>query len=433
MTLEHFKLPRDDWYDITNWDYEGKEVYDPDKFTVVGSPTITDDGVASGFSENDYIITPTIDYSNANSWEIYTQKFSILSMQNLNTILCNNTNTQNTDGIAIFIRGNGKTSWSVQSEIGKNIFKRDANTNFQINTEYQFKLEFTGSAYNLYLSTNGGSFVLVDTCKSSIKANINISIAIGRGINQHWKGNPIDLKHFSITVDGKEVFKGTKTVPEKVPPKGEIVGRLYKEALIENFNAIEAKLNELSGLTAYETQVPDFSNYNYEDVTLDSPNNKVVNLQSFLKIMNLIGVPIECRFTGKLCNKVTYYDKNMRYHTIVNQKLDNLGVDGKVYIVLDSSNDTVSAVSDITDLTNKFLLGVYDNGRVYNLRSTGLVDINVLTHLCDMSVEPFFIGSLNGTRATEGIYRNGRIVGAWGRESKGAYPKDITLFDIGRQ
>ena len=149
--------------------------------------------------------------------------------------------------------------------------------------------------------------------------------------------------------------------------------------------------------------------------------------------MNLIGVPIECRFTGKLCNKVTYYDKNMRYHTIVNQKLDDLGVDGKVYIILDSSNDTVSAVSDITDLTNKFLLGVYDNGRVYNLRSTGLVDINILTHLCDMSVEPFFIGSLNGTRATEGIYRNGRIVGAWGRESKGAYPKDITLFDIGRQ
>ena len=158
------------------------------------------------------------------------------------------------------------------------------------------------------------------------------------------------LEHFKLPRD--DWYDTVSTDPET----GEIVGRLYKEALIENFNAIEAKLNELSGLTAYETQVPDFSNYNYEDVTLDSPNNKVVNLQSFLKIMNLIGVPIECRFTGKLCNKVTYYDKNMRYHTIVNQKLDDLGVDGKVYIILDSSNDTVSAVSDITDLTNKFLL-----------------------------------------------------------------------------
>ena len=235
------------------------------------------------------------------------------------------------------------------------------------------------------------------------------------------------LEHFKLPRD--DWYDTVSTDPET----GEIIGRLYKEALIENFNAIEAKLNELSGLTAYETQVPDFYNYNYEDVTLDSPNNKVVNLQSFLKIMDLIGVPIECRFTGKLCNKVTYYDKNMKYHTIVNQKLDDIGVAAKVYIILDSSNDTVSPVSDIQNLTNKFLLGVYDNGRVYNLRSTGLVDINILTHLCDMSVEPYFIGYLGGTMGAAGIYRNGRIIGAWGRESKGAHPSDITLFDIGRQ
>ena len=175
-------------------------------YTVVGNLTIVD-GVASGFTEKDYIVTPTIDYSNANSWEIYTQKFSVSSVQNLDTILCNNTATVGTDGIAIFIRANGGTSWSVQSEIGTNIFKRDANTNIQINTEYQFKLEFTGSAYNLYLSTNGGSFVLVDTYTSSTKANININLAIGKGVGQYWKGNPIDLKQFSITVDDKVVYR----------------------------------------------------------------------------------------------------------------------------------------------------------------------------------------------------------------------------------
>ena len=104
------------------------------------------------------------------------------------------------------------------------------------------------------------------------------------------------LEHFKLPRD--DWYDTVSTDPET----GEIIGRLYKEALIENFNAIEAKLNELSGLTAYETQVPDFSNYNYEDVTLDSPNNKVVNLQSFLKIMNLIGVPIECRSRCTLYN-----------------------------------------------------------------------------------------------------------------------------------
>lgn len=420
MTLEHFKLPRDDWYDITNWDYRDKEVYDPSKFTVVGNPTITDDGVASGFRNMNYLKYPNFDTSKP--WNV-SFKFN-----------CNKY-----DVIQGLIRLNVKTSACVMVRPSGEIFFRNhfmsstmdlkSNANLiQLNTDYICDIGWTGTMYYLKINNN------LISSKDSIEVTILDETYLGIGQAGYYSTtSSIDLKSFSITVDGEEVFKGTKTVQEKVPPKGEIVGRLYKEALIENFNAIEAKLNELSGLTAYETQVPDFSNYNYEDVTLDSSNNKVVNLQSFLKIMNLIGVPIECRFTGKLCNKVTYYDKNMRYHTIVNQKLDDLGTGGKVYIVLDSSNDTVSAVSDITDLTNKFLLGVYDNGRVYNLRSTGLVDINVLTHLCDMSVEPFFIGSLNGTKKTEGIYRNGRIVGAWGRESKGAYPKDITLFDIGRQ
>lgn len=234
------------------------------------------------------------------------------------------------------------------------------------------------------------------------------------------------LEHFKLPRDD---WYDTVSTDEKT---GEVIGRIYKEALIENFNAIESKLNELSGLTAYETQVPDFSNYDYEDVTLESDSNKVVNLQSFLKIMDLIGVPIECKFTGKVCNKVTYYDTNMKYHTITNTKLSDLGTDGKVYIILDRSADTVQAVNDVSDLTNKFLLGVYDNGRVYNLRSTGLVDINVLTHLCDMSIEPKSFGSLRTDTLPYNLTANNRALGAWGRESKGASIYDVTLSDIGR-
>lgn len=436
MALEHFKLPRDDWYDITNWDYRDKEVYDPSKFTVVGSPTITDDGVASGWSLSNYVEIPDVQLQSAETWEIE----GILNLKQVQTNAATWLSPRTGNGLMLPI-------YVTDTYVKFQLYLSSSSSDWDI-AHYEFPAipRSTGEAYKCNLKYTGAQYIytIADATTGKILKTHTVdsttkiyqsptALGIKRSQVAMSSDNSIDLKAFSIIVDGQEAFKGTKTVQEKVPPKGEIVGRLYKEALIENFNAIEAKLNELSGLTAYETQVPDFSNYNYEDVTLDSPNNKVVNLQSFLKIMNLIGVPIECRFTGKLCNKVTYYDRNMKYHTIVNQKLDDLGTDGKVYIVLDSSNDTVSAVSDITVLTNKFLLGVYDNGRVYNLRSSGLVDINVLTHLCDMSVEPFFIGSLNGTKKTEGIYRNGRIIGAWGRESKGAYPKDITLFDIGRQ
>ena len=102
---------------------------------------------------------------------------------------------------------------------------------------------------------------------------------------------------------------------------GEIIGRIYKEALIENFNALESKFNELSSLTAYKTQIPDFATYDYEDVTLDSESNKVVNLKSFLTIMDLVGVPLDISFSGKICKKISYYDNNMKLHTITNQTI----------------------------------------------------------------------------------------------------------------
>ena len=37
--------------------------FDLSKFTVVGSPTITDDGIASGFSSANNLVTPSIDFS----------------------------------------------------------------------------------------------------------------------------------------------------------------------------------------------------------------------------------------------------------------------------------------------------------------------------------------------------------------------------------
>ena len=133
------------------------------------------------------------------------------------------------------------------------------------------------------------------------------------------------LEHFKLPRD--DWYDTVSTDPET----GEIIGRLYKEALIENFNALENKFNELSSLTAYETQIPDFATYDYDDVTLDSEANKVVNLKSFLTIMHLIGVPLDISFSGKICKKISYYDNNMRLHTITNQTIEGLGVDNNPF------------------------------------------------------------------------------------------------------
>ena len=47
-----------------------KRVFDINKVTVVGSPTITSDGVASGFSDVNYIQIPMPNLAQYNTWEI---------------------------------------------------------------------------------------------------------------------------------------------------------------------------------------------------------------------------------------------------------------------------------------------------------------------------------------------------------------------------
>ena len=56
-------------------------------------------------------------------------------------------------------------------------------------------------------------------------------------------------------------------------------GRIYKDALIENFNAIEAKLTDIAELSAVSTDIPDISGVTFEDVTLGSDDEMVVNLR----------------------------------------------------------------------------------------------------------------------------------------------------------
>jgi hypothetical protein len=210
INLKQFKI-----YTDGNLVFDGGAetyVYDPSKFTIVGSPTITEYGVASGFSGSDYITTKnSIDFSNVDNWEIITPVFKhSTNLTVLSTVLCGGV-AGNQDGIAIFMRPNGKTSWSVQDvQGGSFIFKRDANTTFTDGALNQFKMEFTGNAYNFYHSVNGGAFALVDTFASTTKTTVNTLLYLGVGIGQYYRGDYYALPSTSITVDNKEVFTGAK-------------------------------------------------------------------------------------------------------------------------------------------------------------------------------------------------------------------------------
>ena len=63
--------------------------------------------------------------------------------------------------------------------------------------------------------------------------------------------------------------------------KGKLIdagGRLYKDALIENFNAIEQKLLELARISFIDSQVVDVSTIEFPDVTLEDEDNRIIGI-----------------------------------------------------------------------------------------------------------------------------------------------------------
>jgi hypothetical protein len=178
-----------------------KEGYDPSKFTIVGSPTITEYGVASGFSGSNYVTLP-ISLSNANSWKIILKNNSLYGDGYLfgGNIL----NSLAFFKGAFWISSNG-TSWDIANNLG-------SRTNIPANSLIQ--LEFTGAKYIAkYSVDNGSSWVVTGELTSNVKITSNINtLFIGKIINGATANCSINLPSISITVDGKEVFTGAKEV-----------------------------------------------------------------------------------------------------------------------------------------------------------------------------------------------------------------------------
>lgn len=192
--------------------------FDLSKFTVVGSPTITEDGIASGFSAGKYI-TKTF----ANSFSIkdcvfrgkitaprnssYTQNI-IFALSNkpasLDDTVLQLSIFETAGQIALSGHSNGVWSgWY------------SANGVIEAGEEYYFKTYFDSAdnTINCDISLDGVYFTNV--IHQSIEASEslvtpNVYIGSIQADKNYYEGQ-IDLKSFSITADGVEVFNGNKT------------------------------------------------------------------------------------------------------------------------------------------------------------------------------------------------------------------------------
>lgn len=182
--------------------------FDKSKFTVVGSPTITNDGIASGFSNFNYITIP-YDYSNpileiSLNVDYPTEKWSEYSTTCLAMFVQDGSN---------YVRcGITSTGQFIITTTIKNTQTNMFLGSSSINTlgEKGVNIKFGYDGINFYVKKND---VLVGSKQQNTIGLGNTTCYIGKAFspnNWQWFGS-IDLKQFSITVDGKEVFSGNKT------------------------------------------------------------------------------------------------------------------------------------------------------------------------------------------------------------------------------
>ena len=196
-----------------------KSTFDLSKFTVVGSANVTDDGIASGFGRNDYLTTPQITFGN--SVEINFPKFRLNSytfIDSLGGIVgC-------VKGVQLLVNSNGKLIMQLSSNgTSVNIGSIESNDNtIALNTDYYAKLVFDGTTYTLKLSTDNKNFTTIgQITSSSVLYSTILSIGVGDVSDTRYNvlaDGSIDLKQFSITVDGVEVFSGNKTGIDTIKP-----------------------------------------------------------------------------------------------------------------------------------------------------------------------------------------------------------------------
>ena len=204
-----------------------RSTFDKSKFTIVGSPTISDDGIASGFGAGKYIKTTTLT-PNTKSWSIVVLITTGSSTTGSDqTFLCRNVSA----GIEVKLDVDGKFVCSLSSD-GSNPDIVNSLTSSYValpNTKYYFRLSYDMTKYEMAYSFDNINFTVIASEQSDLTIKNGLYILLGNnsvGSSYPFLGS-IDLKYFSITVDGKEMFCGNKTGKDVIKKYGQTTGAVF--------------------------------------------------------------------------------------------------------------------------------------------------------------------------------------------------------------
>ena len=186
--------------------------FDRSKFTVTGSPVITDDGIASGFSYSKFLSIPNINLGD--TFEIcqfitvasvqQQYLFSIQGDRYLQLYL-------NASNILRCEVGTGGDTWT---------YSQPGTHALSVGNSYFIRTYYNNGNYKVDISSDGLTWtneITITSASQIITGTHTLVLCSQRSLGSNFTGT-IDLKQFSITVDNIPVFSGNKTGIDTIKP-----------------------------------------------------------------------------------------------------------------------------------------------------------------------------------------------------------------------
>jgi hypothetical protein len=218
---------------ITHIPQDVKLTLDPLNATVVGSPTISN-GVVSGFSTSNYLLTPkSVNLNSVNNWEIV-----IKAQYNTGSMLQQHSNAPFTIALTagmMLVRLSGGSEWTT-------VYKDTSG--LVTGNWYSIRASFDGSTYKFERAEDGGEYTVLKTMSNSTKIISNNQPFVMGTNDVHtdpFKGS-IDLTQSYIKINNELWWKGgtgnlTLKAGSKVyVPNGfEKVTKYYKDVVTTKY------------------------------------------------------------------------------------------------------------------------------------------------------------------------------------------------------
>lgn len=230
-------------------------IFDIGKFTVVGSPTITDEGVASGFSKTNYVsqsisTNRTIDTTNAQSMRMTYEFKLIKDLATTGQIFLLNYATNGINGVPnIQLYANSLLASQFNAQL-----------NLKTGSSYKVEFDLVADGISYYRAYEDGVLKLEKSKENYTDWKQNNPIFFyGYFSGENYNAMEIYLPSISITIDGEVVFDGlmesTKPIYDKIATTNSTLSTFQTDTG-NNFSAVNSALNEkanLSDLAGYVT------------------------------------------------------------------------------------------------------------------------------------------------------------------------------------